>query len=131
MASVKKEIGKDIYDATEHTKDTKVYTPAVDIVEQGRDIVLYADMPGVDEGSVDVTLEKNVLTIYGSVDCKAPEGVCLNCAEYGVGDYRRVFTLSNEVDREKIAATVNNGVLKLVMPKAETLKSRKIEVKAV
>jgi HSP20 family molecular chaperone IbpA len=51
-------------------------------------------------------------------------------AEYGLGDYQRVFTLSGEIDREKIKATVKNGVLKLIIPKAETVKTRKVEVKA-
>lgn len=87
-------------------------------------------MPGVDDKSIDITLEKNVLTIYGMVDAEIPENHRLYLSEYGIGDYQRVFTLSDEVDREKIQATVNNGVLKLILPKAEIAKTKKIPVKA-
>jgi len=114
----------------ERTRSTKVYTPAVDIIERKDDIVVIADMPGVDEQSVDITLDKNVLTIYGTVEPEIPEHHRLAFAEYGVGDYQRVFTLTDEIDREKIQASVKNGVLKLVLPKAETAKTRKIAVKA-
>jgi HSP20 family molecular chaperone IbpA len=87
-------------------------------------------MPGVDEKSIDITLEKNVLTIYGTVEADIPENHNLFLSEYGIGDYQRVFTLSDEVDREKIQAIVNNGVLKLILPKAEAAKTKKIQVKA-
>ncbi len=106
----------------------KVYTPAVDIIERKDNIVMIADMPGVDEKSVDVTLEKNLLSIYGRVEPDIPEKHGLKVSEYGIGDYRRVFTISDLVDREGIRATVRNGVLRLVLPKAEEVKTRKIEV---
>ncbi len=107
----------------------RIYTPYVDIVERKDEIIVIADMPGVDENSVDITLEKNVLTIYGKASFELSEDGRLLLHEYGTGDYRRVFTLSDEVDREKIQASVRNGVLKLVMPKAEAAKMRKIPVK--
>jgi len=112
----------------ERTRSRKVYTPAVDIVEKENEIIVVADMPGADEKSVDITLEKNVLTIYGRIEPEVPEGHRLAVAEYGIGDYQRVFTLSEEVDRDKIKATVKKGVLKVTLPKAETVKTRKIEV---
>jgi HSP20 family molecular chaperone IbpA len=87
-------------------------------------------MPGVDESSVDITLEKNVLTIEGRVEWERPEGYELAYAEYGVGDYHRTFALSNEVDQSRIEATVRNGVLRLVLPKSEVAKTRKIAVRA-
>lgn len=114
----------------ERTRACRIYSPHVDIIERQEDIVIIADMPGVDEKSVDITLEKNVLTIYGKVDADAPKNHRLYLSEYGIGDYQRVFTLSDEVDRDKIQATVNNGVLRLVMPKAESAKLRKIPVQA-
>ncbi|MBF0553623.1 MAG: Hsp20/alpha crystallin family protein [Nitrospirae bacterium] len=118
------------YDGAEHTRAVKVYTPAVDIVEKTNEIVVTADMPGVDDKSIDITLEKNVLTIYGKVDLDVPEKYRASYVEYGIGDYRRSFTLSEEVDRQRIEATVKNGVLKLVLPKAEAAKTKKIEVRA-
>jgi HSP20 family molecular chaperone IbpA len=117
-------------EGVERTRPRKVYTPAVDILERKDDIVVTADMPGVDEKSVDITLEKNVLTIYGMVEPQFPDGQRLALSEYGVGDYQRAFTLSEEVDWDRINASVKNGVLRLVMPKAAAVKARKIEVQA-
>ena len=93
-------------------------------------MVVVADMPGVEESSVDITLEKNVLTINGYVEPEDPENYALTYAEYKVGDYRRRFTLSNQIDQENIKATVKNGVLRLWLPKADVAKARKITVKA-
>jgi HSP20 family molecular chaperone IbpA len=85
-------------------------------------------MPGVSEEDVDVTLEKNVLTITGYVQASEREGYSLAYSEYSEGDYERTFVLSDEVDRSRIEATMKDGVLKLLLPKSEALKTRKIEV---
>ncbi len=133
MADTTKELQKkeaEIAKGTETTRAKKAYTPAVDILERKDDIILTADMPGVDENSVDINLEKNVLTIFGNVERELPEGYNLALREYNEGNYYRSFTLSDEVDREKIKAAVKNGVLKLILPKADIVKQRKIEVKA-
>jgi len=114
----------------ERTKERRLYCPAVDIIERKDDIVLIADMPGVDERSVEVTLEKDVLTIYGEVESQVPENHRLVSSEYGVGDYQRSFTLSEEIDRNKIKATVKNGVLRVVLPKVDAVRTKKIPVKA-
>lgn len=119
-----------IQEGVERTRARKVYTPAADIVERKDDMVLTADMPGVDEKSIDVTLEKNILTIYGKVEPEIPEKHRLALSEYGIGDYHRVFTISNEIDRERIQASVKSGVLRLILPKAETAKTRRIAVTA-
>lgn len=114
----------------ERTRAAKIYNPDVDIMEGKDRIVVIADMPGVNENSVEVTLDDNVLTIYGRVDWKLPEKMKLTHAEYGVGDYQRIFTISGEINRERIEANVKNGVLRLVMPKNDVPKMRKIAVKA-
>jgi len=114
----------------ERTRARRVYVPRVDIYEGTDDIVVVADMPGVDENSVDITLEKNVLTINGYVEPEAPEDYSLTYAEYEAGDYRRSFTLSNQIDQDHIKATVKNGVLRLWLPKSDVAKARKITVKA-
>lgn len=109
----------------------KVYKPAVDIFEREGEIVLMADMPGVDEKSVDITVEKNALTIYGKVQAdEGLEGYKLVYSEYGVGDYRRAFRISDGIDRDGIKASVRQGVLTLVLPKAPAARPRKIEVSA-
>lgn len=118
-----------IKEGVEPTRSKKLYTPAVDIIEDKDSLHLIADMPGVDERSVDITLEKNILTVHGTVDPDIPENHRLVSSEYGIGNYQRVFTLSDEIDRERIEATVKNGVLRLTLPKAEIAKTRKIPVK--
>lgn len=128
-----KEIQKkeaEVVEGTERTRPQRVYVPDTDILERKDDIVVIADMPGVDEGSVDITLEKNILTISGKVSPAFPEGYRLALSEYGIGDYERSFTLSSEIDRDRIKATMRDGVLRLVLPKAEAVKTRKIQVTA-
>jgi HSP20 family molecular chaperone IbpA len=117
-------------DVVERTRAGKVYNPDVDIMEGKDRIVVIADMPGVNENSVEITLDENVLTIYGRVEWKVPEKMKLIHAEYGVGDFQRIFTISGEINRGKIQARVKNGVLRLVMPKNDAPKMRKIAVKA-
>ena len=93
----------------ERTRQRKAYLPDVDILERKDEIVILADMPGIDETSIKVTLEKNVLSITGKVDTDLPKGHALTVSEYGVGDYERSFTLSSEIDSNKIKASVKNG----------------------
>jgi HSP20 family protein len=114
---------------TERTRNRKVYIPKADIVETGKAIILYADMPGTDEKTVDVTLEKNILTITGTVVPQEQGGRSVYCSEYDVGDYERAFTISDEVDRNRIEAVVKNGVLKLTLHKAAKAEKRQITVR--
>ena len=119
-----------IPEGVERTKPRRVFRPDVDITEREDDTILIADMPGVDGRSLDITLEKNIITIKGRVEQEVPEGHRLVYGEYEVGDYERAFTLSDEVDKDRIQATIKNGVLRLVLPKAAAAKTRKIEVMA-
>jgi len=114
----------------ERTRSGRVYLPLTDIVETQEDIWMYADMPGVDSKSVELTLEDNVLTIEGFVGPEPRPQMRLVRAEYGIGDFHRSFTLNETVDRDKIGASIQNGVLKLRLPKAEPAKARKIEVRS-
>ncbi|HOJ52207.1 MAG TPA: Hsp20/alpha crystallin family protein [Syntrophales bacterium] len=114
----------------EEKQNRKVYVPKVDIYETGDGMVLLVDMPGVDEKTVDVTLNRNVLTIQGRAEAEKFEGYSLAYTEYGTGDYQRAFTISDEIDRDKIEAVVKNGVLKITLHKAEQAKARKIAITA-
>jgi HSP20 family protein len=114
---------------TERTRNRKVYVPKVDIIETGDAMVMYADIPGADEKTVDVTLEKSVLTIRGTIAPQEFEGRSIAYAEYDVGDYERSFTVSDEVDRDRIEAVVKNGVLKLVLRKIPQVEAKKITVR--
>ena len=115
---------------TERTRDVCCFIPRADIYEVEDQIVIVADLPGANEESIDVTLEKNVLTINALVLTRSPDRICPGLAEYEVGDYQRSFRLSNEIDRDKIEATVKDGVLRLYLPKSGDARARKINVKA-
>jgi len=114
---------------TERTRNRKVFVPKVDIIETGDAMVMYADIPGADEKTVDVTLEKSVLTIRGTIAPQEFAGRSIAYAEYDVGDYERSFTVSDEVDRDRIEAVVKNGVLKLVLRKIPQIEAKKITVR--
>jgi len=111
----------------ERTRQRLAFVPRADIYETDDSIVVVADLPGVDEGSVDITLDNDVLSIEGHVEPQVLEDYCLAYAEYRQGDYQRKFSISNKIDGEGIEATVKDGVLRLFLPKAKPT-SRKISV---
>ena len=114
----------------ERTRDRPAFVPRADVFETNEAITIVADMPGVDENSVDIALEKNVLTIRGYVDLTEPEGRSLAYTEYRVGDYRRAFELSDQIDQDGIEAVLKDGVLRLHLPKVTEAKRRKIAIRA-
>lgn len=114
----------------EPTRARRVFLPLADIVETKSDIVLLAEMPGVAPDGVDITLEKRVLTIHGTASLHEHPGYRQLYAEYSEGDYERSFTLSEEIDQDRIEASLESGVLKVVLPKAAPAKARKIELSA-
>lgn len=125
MDAKKKEV---VSNDSEQTRSRKQYSPRTDIFESNDQLVLLADMPGVKQEGIDITLEQNILTIHGKVQAPNFPGYTLAYSEYGVGDFERVFALSNEIDRDGIQATVKNGVLKLILPKSKASMPRKITV---
>ncbi len=102
--------------------------PAVDIFETESDLVLMADMPGVEKENLDISLERGLLTILGTVKQTGRGGVVFR--EFSPVNYYRQFTLPNEVEVDKIAAEFKNGVLNLTIPKAEAAKPRRIEIRS-
>jgi HSP20 family protein len=114
---------------SERTRECSCFVPRADIYEVDDQIVIVADVPGADKDSIDVTLEKNVLTLDAYVNPVHPEGYSLSFAEYETGDYQRSFRLSGEIDQEKIQANVKDGVLRLYLPKSGASRARKISVK--
>lgn len=113
----------------ELTQRRPVFIPAVDIFENREALVLIADMPGVNNDGVEIHLEDSELTIRGKV-VEEEMNVTPVYTEYRSGDYYRSFTLSNVIDQQKIEASMKDGVLKIILPKAETAKPRQISVKA-
>jgi len=114
----------------EQTKPGPVFTPAVDIFETEKEITLLADLPGVKSNELNIDLRENVLTLTGDVTPweGAEEKDLL--IEYEIGRYFRQFTLSEVIDQDKIDAQLNEGVLRLTLPKVEKATPRKISVKA-
>ncbi len=115
---------------TERTRTRKVFIPRTDIYEREDALVVVADMPGVDENAVDIQVERRVLTITGRVAPERFDPYRLEYGEYEIGDYERSFSLSDEVDVNKIQATVKQGILRIELPKAEAAKPKKITVQA-
>lgn len=105
-------------------------TPRIDIHEGPDGLVLEADLPGANESQVTIQLEDNILTLYAKIAPPAPEGARPLVEEYRVGDFFRSFILSDEVERSRITAELKNGVLRLILPKAERAKTRRIEIKS-
>ena len=114
----------------EQTRPGLVFTPAVDIFETEKEITLLADMPGVKGGDLVIDLHENVLTLDGNV--KPPEGP--NEAdvfrEFRTGKYYRQFTLSEIIDQGEIKAELQEGVLRLKLPKVKAATPRRITVQA-
>jgi HSP20 family molecular chaperone IbpA len=116
--------------AGEGTRPGPVFIPAVDILENEHEIVVLADMPGVESKNVDIDLKDNQLTIIGRVDPVENDKEARLYREFEWGDYYRQFSLSNVIDQTKINAKIEEGVLRLVLPKVEKAKPQKIKVTA-
>lgn len=112
----------------EHNRPHRTLVPNVDISETENALWLRADMPGVKEDSIEISVEKNVLSIDGQVALQQHEDLAPVYTEYNIGNYQRRFTLSNAIDAEKIHARLNRGVLELELPKAESAKPRRVVV---
>jgi HSP20 family protein len=108
---------------------TADWTPAVDIEEYADKFVLYADVPGVDPKSIEVTLEKGVLTLAGNRE-KAVEaaGIEARRIERASGRFFRRFSLPDTIDGEAVTAKGGNGVLEIAIPKRPSAQPRKISV---
>jgi len=115
-------------DEMERTRSRRTFVPRADIYETDKEIVVLADIPGANEKTVDITLEKNVLSINAYIEPSIPSGFEVAYAEFEEGDYQRSFRLSDEIDRDKIEATVSGGVLRLRLPKSQEARIKKISV---
>jgi len=103
--------------------------PPVDVIEDSKGITLRADLPGVSKDKLTLHVESDTLTITGEVVLPVTEGIEATYAEVSVPRFRRVFTLSKELDTGKVSAELKQGVLTLRIPKAEHAQPRRIDVK--
>ena len=114
----------------EQTRPGRSYVPDVDIHEDDQALWVWADMPGVDQESVEVELNDDVLRLEGRVSAHDYDGLSPIYTEYNVGNYLRRFTLANgdRFERDKVSARLMNGVLEVRLPKAEKARPRRIDV---
>jgi HSP20 family molecular chaperone IbpA len=115
-------------DVVRRQDQDRQFQPATDIIETADAVVLKLDMPGVAKENVDLTIDKDMLTIVGKAE---PEqsGEPVYRETY-VGDYQRQFTLTADVDPNNVTATMNHGVLTVKIGKAEQVKPKKIKIAA-
>ena len=108
--------------------EKRVFTPPIDIYETDQGLILRADLPGVSLDTLELQVQDNKLTLFGRMEQSVPDNARLLHQEYEVGDFLRSFILSDEVDHQHIAAKLNNGVLEVVLPKADKPEPRRIQV---
>jgi HSP20 family molecular chaperone IbpA len=133
MTAETRELQRNQGSAAEKAQNTEarcIFSPRSDVYETGDALFVVADMPGVDEEGLQVTLEKNMLTIEGRTRKATPEGYRQVYGGYPMGDYERRIVLAEGVDRDHIEATLKNGVMRLRLPKAKEAIARSIPVRA-
>ena len=102
--------------------------PPVDVIEDSTGITLYADLPGVPRDRLDLRVEGDTLTIEAEMALALPKDMEANHAEVQLSRYRRAFTLSKELDAEKVSAELSQGELRVRIPKAEHAQPRRIAI---
>jgi HSP20 family protein len=119
---------REVEKKTEGTTPGRVFMPVTDIFETPEALTVVLEMPGVERGSIEASVENDVVTIAGQIDFSKYEGMQPLYTEYNVGHYARSFEISNKIDQSKITAQLKDGVVTIVLPKAEQAKPRKIQV---
>jgi HSP20 family molecular chaperone IbpA len=112
----------------ERTEAGKFFSPYTDIHETERAVVVSMEMPGVDKSSIDIRLDKGVLTVKGTVDSTRYDALRPIYSEFNVGNFVRTFTVSTKIDSAAISAAVVDGVLTIQLPKAAEAVAKRIAV---
>ena len=107
---------------------SRPWTPAVDIFENENELVLKADLPEVDQKTIDIRFENGTVTLKGERKFEAEPAASFHRLERGYGVFSRSFTLPDSFDPEKIRAEYRNGVLTITVPKKDVAKPRSIKV---
>jgi len=101
---------------------------AMDVVRTDTEVRLSFDLPGIDPADVELTVERNRLTVKASRSRQVDEGEKVVVAERHVGSYARTLTLSEGLDTDHVEARFDHGVLTVTIPVAEVAKARRIEI---
>lgn len=107
---------------------TTTYRPRLDVIEKADEYLAIVEIPGAGKEDVDIVLEDGVLKVTAKVADRVREGWTWRRREYGTGDFARSIRVGDAIDAERIEATVENGLLTLTLPKAETAKPRPIRI---
>jgi len=119
---------KEVAAKEEKTIPGRYFVPPADIYETDEALAVVLEMPGVEKKDIDVSLENDVLSVDGRIDFSKYRDMEPVYAEYNVGHYARSFSLSDRIDREKISANIEDGVLTLTLPKAKAAQPRRISI---
>jgi HSP20 family protein len=119
---------REVESKQESTIPARIFVPVTDIFETDQALTLVLEMPGVSRDRVEVRVENDVLSIEGRIDFTAYENLRPVYTEYNIGNYTRTFQLSSKIEQEGISAALKDGVMTLVLPKAEKAKPRRITV---
>jgi HSP20 family protein len=119
---------REVEKGQEATTPTRAFMPIADIFETEDALTVVLEMPGVDRENIDVSVENGVLTVEGRINFGKYEGLQPVYSEYNVGPYRRSFRISSQIDQDKVTAELRDGVITLVLPKAERAKPRRIAI---
>jgi len=114
--------------SAESTRNGAYFSPRVDIVESEKELLLYADMPGVRSEDIDLRYENGELILRGKAQPTGVKGTLIY-GEYEVGDYYRVFHVHETIDASKIDAEFKNGVLMVHLPKQETMQPKQVSIR--
>jgi HSP20 family protein len=130
MADITTTTAKDRAEVTQPqpTRGGLYFTPRVDIYETEKELVLYAELPGVRPEDVELRYEQGELMLYGRVNPRQASQQKL-LQEYDEGDFYRAFNIHESIDSTKITAECKNGLLTVHLPKVEAARPRQIAVK--
>ena len=128
VTPVKNEAATTDQRAQRKERDEPALLPPVDVHEDATGITLYADMPGVARDGLQLRVEGDQLSLEGELSLTVPQGMQASHAEVSLSRYRRTFTLSKELDADKVSAEFAHGVLRVRIPKAQHAQPRKIAV---
>lgn len=115
---------------SEGTRPGPVFRPDIDILERADGYVIFADLPGVDDKSVDVRLDRGTLSLDAQLATFPDTGWQPIHSEYRSGSYHREFRISDDIDASAVSAKMHNGVLELHLPKSAESQPRSIQVQA-
>jgi len=119
---------KEVAAKEEKTIPGRYFVPAADIYETDEALAVVLEMPGVEKKDIGVSLENDVLSVDGRIDFSKYRDMEPVYAEYNVGHYARSFSLSDRIDRDKISANLEDGILTLTLPKAKAAQPRRISI---